>query len=89
MTLDCWSVSTDIHGAPSVLLMVLISAIIKYEVQLNMSLVCLKDTLIVLLAKTTHPLSPLINSPDSIAHIKGLTYLSDYGVIRTCLGGAM
>ena len=49
----------------------------------------LKDTLIVLLAKTTHPLSPLINSPDSIAHIKDLTYLSDYGVIRTCLGGAM
>ena len=40
MTLDCWSVSTDIqlHGAPSVLLMVLISAIIKYEVQPNMSL---------------------------------------------------
>ena len=38
MTLDCWSVSTDIHRAPSVLLKVLISAIIKYEVQLNMSL---------------------------------------------------
>ena len=34
MTLDCWSVSTDIHGAPSVLLMVLISSIIKSEVQL-------------------------------------------------------
>ena len=49
----------------------------------------LKDTLIVLLLKTTHPLSPLINSPDSIAHIKDLAYLSDYGVIRTCLGGAM
>ena len=39
MTLDCLSVSTDIHGAPSVFLMVLISAIIKYEVQPNMSLV--------------------------------------------------
>ena len=49
----------------------------------------IKDTLIVLLAKTTHPLSPLINSPDSIGNIKGLTYLSDYGVIRICLGGAM
>ena len=48
-----------------------------------------KDTLIVLLAKTTHPSSPLINSPDSIAHIKDLTYLSDNGIIRICLGGAM
>ena len=48
-----------------------------------------KDTLIVLLAKTTHLLSPLINSPDSKGNIKGLTYLNDYGVIRICLGGAM
>ena len=35
-----------------------------------------------------HPLSPPINSPDNIAHIKGITYLSDYGVIMVCLGGA-
>ena len=48
-----------------------------------------KDTLIVLLAKTTLPLSPQINSPGCTAHMKGLTYLNDYGFIRTCLGGAM
>ena len=29
-----------------------------------------------------------INSPDIIAHIKGLSYLSDYMVIRATLGGA-
>ena len=29
-----------------------------------------------------------INSPDIIAHIKGLSYLSDYRVIRVSLGGA-
>ena len=29
ITLDCWSVSTDIDGAPSVLVMVLIFSIIK------------------------------------------------------------
>ena len=29
-----------------------------------------------------------INSPDIIAHIKGLSYLSDYRVIRASLGGA-
>ena len=29
-----------------------------------------------------------INSPDIIAHIKGLSYLSDYMVIRASLGGA-
>ena len=28
-----------------------------------------------------------INSPDIIAHIKGLSYLSDYMVIRATLGG--
>ena len=28
-----------------------------------------------------------INSPDIIAHIKGLFYLSDYMVIRATLGG--
>ena len=33
--------------------------------------------------------SSSINSPDSIANIKGLSYLSDYEVIRVCLGGAM
>ena len=29
-----------------------------------------------------------INSPDIIAYIKGLSYLSDYRVIRASLGGA-
>ena len=29
-----------------------------------------------------------INSPDIIAHIKGLSHLSDYMVIRATLGGA-
>ena len=29
-----------------------------------------------------------INNPDIIAHIKGLSYLSDYMVIRATLGGA-
>ena len=29
-----------------------------------------------------------INSPDIIAHIKGLSYRSDYMVIRATLGGA-
>ena len=29
-----------------------------------------------------------INSPDIIEHIKGLSYLSDYRVIRASLGGA-
>ena len=29
-----------------------------------------------------------INSPDIITHIKGLSYLSDYRVIRASLGGA-
>ena len=49
----------------------------------------LKDTDFCLLACGGHPLSPPINSPDNIAHIKGiLTYLSDYGVIMVCLGGA-
>ena len=48
----------------------------------------LKDTNFCLLACGGHPLSPPINSPDNIAHIKGITYLSDYGVIMVCLGGA-
>ena len=48
----------------------------------------LKDTDFCLLACGGHPLSPPINSPDNIAHIKGITYLSDYGVIMVCLGGA-
>ena len=30
-----------------------------------------------------------INSPDIIAHIKGLYYLSDYMVIRAPLGGGL
>ena len=47
----------------------------------------LKDTDFCLLACGGHPLSPPINSPDNIAHIKGITYLSDYGVIMVCLGG--
>ena len=34
------------------------------------------------------PLSPPINSPDSIANIKGISTLSDYEVNRICLGGA-
>ena len=29
-----------------------------------------------------------INSPDIIAHVKGLSYLSDYMVIRATIGGA-
>ena len=48
----------------------------------------LKDTDFCLLACGGHPLSPPINSPDNTAHIKGITYLSDYGVIMVCLGGA-
>ena len=47
-----------------------------------------KDTDFCLLACGGHPLSPPIDSPDNIAHIKGITYLSDYGVIMVCLGGA-
>ena len=31
---------------------------------------------------------PPINSPDIITHIKGLSYLSDYWVIRVSLGEA-
>ena len=46
-----------------------------------------KNRLFVLLGKTILPLSPQINSPDSTVLIKGLSYLSDYGVIRVCLGG--
>ena len=48
----------------------------------------IKDTDFCLLACGGHPLSPPIDSPDNIAHIKGITYLSDYGVIMVCLGGA-
>ena len=48
----------------------------------------IKDTDFCLLACGGHPLSPPINSPDNIAHIKGITYLSDYGAIMVCLGGA-
>ena len=49
---------------------------------------CFKDTDFCLLACGGHPLSTPINSPDNTAHIKGITYLSDYGVIIICLGGA-
>ena len=48
----------------------------------------IKDTDFCLLACGGHPLSPPINSPDNTAHIKGITYLSDYVVIMVCLGGA-
>ena len=48
----------------------------------------LKETRFALYACGGLPSLLPINSPDIIAHIKGLSYLSDYRVIRASLGGA-
>ena len=48
----------------------------------------LKETIFSLYACGGLPSLLPINSPDIIAHIKGLSYLGDYGVIRASLGGA-
>ena len=50
--------------------------------------VVLKETIIFLYACGGLPSLLPINSADIIAHIKGLSYLSDYRVIRASLGGA-
>ena len=47
-----------------------------------------KETIFSLYACGGLPSLLPINSPDIIAHIKGLSYLSDYRVIRASLGGA-
>ena len=47
-----------------------------------------KETIISLYACGGLPSLLPINSPDIIEHIKGLSYLSDYRVIRASLGGA-
>ena len=48
----------------------------------------LKETIFSLYACGGLPSLFPINSPDIIEHIKGLSYLSDYRVIRAALGGA-
>ena len=47
-----------------------------------------KETIFSLYACGGLPSLLPINSPDIIEHIKGLSYLSDYRVIRAYLGGA-
>ena len=52
------------------------------------SSVSVKETIISLYACGGLPSLLPINSPDIIEHIKGLSYLSDYRVIRASLGEA-
>ena len=47
-----------------------------------------KETVFSLYASGGLPSLLPINSPDIVAHIKGLSYLSDYRVIRASLGEA-
>ena len=60
----------------------------KCFAEFKIPMALLKETIFSLYACGGLPSLLPINSPDIIAHIKGLSYLSDYRVIRASLGGA-